>query len=331
MSVSLKNEIRVGVVVILGVILIVLGTLWMQGWRIGREEQQVEAWFREVGQIQRGNPVKVRGVRIGRVEEIALDPTGEGVLVRFTMHSDVQLPDDPIVLLAPESMFGDWQAEIYARSQFPLYDYAIPREAGVLPGYALPDMSRLTAVADRIAENMAGITERFDIAFTDETAMNLRMAIDNIEQVTSQLTGMLETQARTIDELGTGLETVTATVQEVAESARRAFLEVEQAVAGGQLANIVRNVDRMTTTVDTLTQSLVVITRDMSGAVASAETAFVSLNALMASLERGEGTLGQLFQDTALYADLVATNLLVQHLIQDFQRNPRRYINLRIF
>jgi phospholipid/cholesterol/gamma-HCH transport system substrate-binding protein len=201
----------------------------------------------------------------------------------------------------------------------------------VLPGYALPDMSRLTAVADRIAENMAGITERFDIAFTDETAMNLRMAIDNIEQVTSQLTGMLETQARTIDELGTGLETVTATVQEVAESARRAFLEVEQAVAGGQLANIVRNVDRMTTTVDTLTQSLVVITRDMSGAVASAETAFVSLNALMASLERGEGTLGQLFQDTALYADLVATNLLVQHLIQDFQRNPRRYINLRIF
>src|SRR5690606_21550348 len=97
------------------------------------------------------------------------------------IDADVVLPPDPVVLLSPKSMFGDWQAEIHPRMQFMRYDFAEPRDPNVLPGYALPDMSRLTAVADRIAENLAVVTERVEIAFTEETAMNVRRAIENIE------------------------------------------------------------------------------------------------------------------------------------------------------
>jgi hypothetical protein len=46
---------------------------------------------------------------------------------------------------------------------------------------------------------------------------------------------------------------------------------------------------------------------------------------------RARARLGQLLQDTTLYRDLVLTSTLVQDLIRDFQRNPRRYINLRVF
>jgi phospholipid/cholesterol/gamma-HCH transport system substrate-binding protein len=328
---SMRNEVRVGVVVILGILLLVFGTIWMQGWEFGREDREVTAWFREVGQIQRGNPVKLRGVHIGQVESIELDPRAAGVVVRMRVSADVGMPEDPVVLLSPESMFGDWQAEIYSRSRYPFYDYATSPDPSVMAGYSLPDMSRLTAVADRIAENMAGITDRLDIAFTDETALNIREAIDNIQQVTAQLTGMLEAQAQTIDQLGDGLETVTATVQEVAESARRAFFQMEAAVAGGELKSIVGNVERMTLQVDTLTRAMARITGDVSGAVSTADSAFHSLNAVLAAVERGDGTLGQLLQDTTLYDDLRVTSTLVQDLIRDFQRNPRRYINLRIF
>jgi hypothetical protein len=41
--------------------------------------------------------------------------------------------------------------------------------------------------------------------------------------------------------------------------------------------------------------------------------------------------LGMLLQDTTLYGNLVLTNKLVQDLLLDFQRNPRKYINLNIF
>jgi phospholipid/cholesterol/gamma-HCH transport system substrate-binding protein len=328
---SMKNEVRVGVVLILGIVLIVFGTIWLQGWRIGREEQEVTGWFREVGQIQRGNPVKLRGVHIGRVEAITLDPAAAGVAVRLSVAAAVTLPEDPVVLLAPESLFGDWQAEIHSRSRYPFYDYAISPDPAIVPGYSLPDMSRLTAVADRIAENLAVITDRVELAFTDETALNIREAIDNIQRVTARLTGLVEAQEQTVRDVASGLETTTETLQRAAESAGRTFEHIEAAIAQGQLSAIVANVDRLTRQVDTLSQALIMASRDMGGAAASADSVFASLRAISRALEEGEGTLGLLLQDTALYGELVLTSSLVQDLIRDFQRNPRRYINLRVF
>ncbi len=327
----MRNELRVGLVIIAGVAVIVLGTLWMQDWRFGQEEREVEAWFREVGQLQNGNAVKLRGVPIGQVGRIVLDRRSTGVVVHMNIQSDVVLPDDPVVILSPESMFGDWQAEIYPRSQFPFYDYAVSPEPGVIPGYSLPDVSRLTAVADRIAENLAVITDRVDIAFTEETAVNIRDAIDNVQQVTAQLTRLVEAQEETVIGLAEGLETTTATFQNVVETANRAFAQLETAIAQGELENIVDNVEGVTAKMDSVAAALEMASRGLGGAVAAADSSFTSLNAIMGSLERGEGTLGQLLADTALYTELVLTSTLVQDLLQDFQRNPRKYINLRVF
>jgi phospholipid/cholesterol/gamma-HCH transport system substrate-binding protein len=55
------------------------------------------------------------------------------------------------------------------------------------------------------------------------------------------------------------------------------------------------------------------------------------LDSLLAGLERGRGTAGKLLSDTLLYSDLRATVRRVDSVLADFQRNPRRYINLSIF
>lgn len=328
---SMRNEVRVGLVVIGSVILIVLGTVWMQGWQWGREERQIQAWFREVGQLQTGSAVKLRGVPIGEVREISLDTRATGVIVSMVVEGEVNLPEDPVVLLAPESLFGDWQAEIFPRSRYPFYDYAISPDANVIPGYSLPDMSRLTAVADRIAENMAVLTDRIGIAFTDETALNIREAIDNIEQVTAELTRLVQAQESTVEEVAAGLQTTTNTLAEAAETANRAFSQIEAAIAEGQLTSIVNNVDDMTAQMDSLTEVMLASANELESALASADSTFESLNNIVSSLEQGEGTLGLLLQDTALYGDLLLTSTLVQDLLLDFQRNPTKYINLRVF
>lgn len=327
----MSNETKVGLALIGGIAVIIAGTLWLQGWTWGAEEQEVEAWFREVGPLQTGNDVKLRGVPIGEVSEVALDSRSTGVIVRMNISSDVVLPDDPVVLLSPESLLGDWQAEILPRGRYAFYDYAISPQPGVLPGYSLPDFSRLTAVADRIAENLAVLTDRVDIAFSDETALNIREAIDNVRDVTSQLTLMMEAQGKTVENLAIGLETTTETFQEAAAAAARAFGQVEAAIEEGELTAIVDNVESMTAEMERVSRSLGELSEELGGAVASADSSFTSLNAVLGTIERGEGSLGLLLQDTSLYRDLVLTNSLVQDLLQDFQRNPRRYINLRVF
>jgi phospholipid/cholesterol/gamma-HCH transport system substrate-binding protein len=329
--VTRRNEVTVGIVVILGIALIVFGTIWLKGMQLGREQVVLQARFREVGQLLNGSNVKFRGVPLGRVESIELEPSGAAVIVTMSVRGDVRLPEDPVVILAPESLFGDWQAEIAPRSQFPGYAYLEAPQAGVLPGYSLPDMSRLTAVADEIARNLATISTRFEEAFTQETAANIREAIENIQEVSAQLTGLVASQQEAIEEVARNLERTSEAAGQAALTMQRAFAEVEAAIGGGRLTGIVQNVERTSARTDSLTEILVSASRDLRATAAIADSTFRTVGSIAAAVERGEGTLGRLLQDTSLYMNLVETNLEVQALLRDIRRNPRRYINLTIF
>jgi phospholipid/cholesterol/gamma-HCH transport system substrate-binding protein len=329
--VTRRNEVVVGVVVLAGVLLAVFGTIWMQGLNLGREQRPVQARFREVGQLLTGSNVKFRGVPIGRVESIELEPGGGGVIVTMSVDGDVRLPEDPVVILAPESLFGDWQAEIAPRSLYPGYRYAEAPDPAVLPGYALPDMVRLTAVADQIASNLATISTRFEEAFTTETANNIRLAIENIQEVSEQLTGLVGKQQLAMAEVARDLERTSEAAGQAAIAVQRAFSQIDTAIGGGALQRIVSSMERTTGRTDSLVSVLLATTRDLRITATTADTALRNVGQIAAAVRRGEGTLGKLLRDTTLYMSLVETNVEVQALLRDIRRNPRRYINLRVF
>lgn len=326
-----RNEVVVGGVVILGILLIVVGTIWLQGLRFGHEERIVQARFREVAQLLEGGRVKFRGVPIGRVESIRFETGGAAVIVTMSIDSDVTLPEDAAVMLAPESFFGDWQAEIVSRRMFANYEYTEPVESGMLPGYTLPEISRLTAVADEIAGNLATISNRIEIAFTEETALHVREAIENIQRASGELAGLMSSQQAAIEEVASNLERSSEAAGQAALTLQRAFAQVEEAIAGGRLVNIVANVERATSRTDSLVALLVQTSRDLSTTALSADSTFRRVSTIAIDIQQGRGTLGRLLQDTTLYMNLVQTNVEVQTLLRDIRRNPRRYINLTIF
>ncbi len=326
-----RNEVAVGATVILALALIVFGTIWLQGRGFGREEMILQARFREVGQLLNGNPVKVRGVPIGRVQSIDLAPDGGGVIVSMRVRGNVQLPEDPVVILSPESMFGDWQAEISPRRIAPDYDYAEAPDPAVLPGASLPDISRLTAVADRIAQNMAILSDRFEVAFTQETAENVRRAINNIQAISQQLTDLVTKQQQAIDEVSANLQETTDALGQAVETVNRTFAEIEQAIGGERLANIVGNAERASTQIDSLTRELLTTSRSLRTVSSTADSTLRAMGSVTRSIERGEGTLGLMLRDTALYWRLVESNAEIQALLKDIRQNPRKYFTIRVF
>jgi len=326
-----RNEVMVGSTIIVAIIMIVFGTIWLKGLKLGTEEVTLKARFREVGQLLEGSTVKYRGVPIGRVESIELEPSGGAVIVTMSVQGDVKLPEDNGVLLAPESMFGDWQAEVVSRSNLRGYDFTESLDPSVLPGYSLPDMSRLTQVAAEIATNLQSISSRFEVAFTDETANNIRLAIENIQDVSAQLTGLVGKQQVALDEVAANLARTSESAGQAAATMQRAFAEIETAIGNGKLTNIVQNVERTSSRTDSLAAILVAASRDLRATAVVADSTFRRVGQIAAAVERGEGTLGKLLRDTTLYTNLVDTNLEVQALLRDLRRNPRKYINLTIF
>src|SRR5213079_995327 len=66
-DVKRENEFAVGVVVIAAFAVVVTGALWLSGAHLGRTEAVYTARFRTVGGLGVGDPVVLRGVRVGRV------------------------------------------------------------------------------------------------------------------------------------------------------------------------------------------------------------------------------------------------------------------------
>ena len=122
-----SKEFLVGAVIIASIAVGVGGTVWLQGTNFGRATTTVEVLLESVGQLSEGNPVTYRGVRIGQTASIDVEPGGSGVRVTLLLTEEVELPSDPGVVLGPESLFGDWQAEIVSRARFPRFAfYQVP-------------------------------------------------------------------------------------------------------------------------------------------------------------------------------------------------------------
>jgi phospholipid/cholesterol/gamma-HCH transport system substrate-binding protein len=56
-----------------------------------------------------------------------------------------------------------------------------------------------------------------------------------------------------------------------------------------------------------------------------------NINDMMAKIEDGEGSLGKLVNDKALYNNLADASKELDLLLQDFRLNPKRYVNVSVF
>lgn len=325
------RDILVGVVIVAAIGVAVIGTLWLQDYGLGRNEVTIQARFLDAGQLMEGNDVKLRGVSIGRIREIDVTPDGQAVMVTMRIRGDMTLPEDPVVILSPESMFGDWQAQITSRGRFPRYAFTTPTEEGVLPGFTLPDISQLTAAADEIAGNLRTLTERVEMAFTEETARNIAAAIDNIQSVSQRLGQLVGQQAETFENLAGRMEESATELASASRSVRTAFERVDTLLTRGELDRILGDAEGAAADIRRLSRDLADNTGSLGTTLVRADSTFSQLNRITSRMEAGEGTLGRLLHDTtfAVRAETALTQL--QLLLEDFRENPNRYVRLSIF
>jgi len=82
-----RDEILVGATILLGLVLTVGGAIWLSQSQLGGGGEAHRARFRSVGGLGVGDPVVLRGVRVGRVKSIRLGPQDvldSGVIVGTT-------------------------------------------------------------------------------------------------------------------------------------------------------------------------------------------------------------------------------------------------------
>jgi phospholipid/cholesterol/gamma-HCH transport system substrate-binding protein len=302
--VSKGRELLVGFVIIAAVAVGVVGTLWLKGVHWGRPLEPLQILVPDVAQLTPGDPVVFRGVRIGRVSIIQVEPDGQAVRVSVNLEEQVNLPADAGAVVAPESMFGDWQAEIVSRSRYPRYHfYEVPKadstaDVRVLGGYTIPELTRLTASAEEISTNLANLTDRLELAFNEETAQNLSRAIDNIEAVSREIRDLVDQEAAVATNVTANADSALNEIQLASRAARVSFERVQQLLTEGQVDSIIGNVQLATGNIQKVSGVLAGSSGDLSATLASMDSSFARLDRITAQLESGRGSLGRLLADS---------------------------------
>jgi phospholipid/cholesterol/gamma-HCH transport system substrate-binding protein len=331
------REFLVGVVILVAIVVGVTGTLWMKGMNWGRPSVVVEVLLTDVAQLAPGNPVKFRGVQIGRVATIDVEPSGVAVRVTMLLEAAVQLPPDAVVLLAPESFFGSWQAEIVPRARYPNFDFYTvspaedARGVPVLGGWALPELTRLSAAAEEISANLQDLTGSLDIAFNEETAAELARAIQNFGGVSDDLRRLMEQQSEIAMSFTTSADTAVAEIKEASRVARRAFERVETLLTDEAVDSILNDVRLATGNIEEIAADLSGSSDDLASTLARADSAFARIERVTGRIEAGQGVFGRMLADSTLAVRAEDVLGQLDQLLQDLRENPRRYVRLSIF
>ena len=327
---SRRDEVVTGVFVILAVALIVAGALWLSESRWRGDFETLTARFSTVGRLQTGNPVTLRGVEVGRVQSISV--AGSGVDVVMRVQSDLPLPEEPFVLVHPTSLFGEWAAAIHPRSRRPgAVTDTLGRPPGTLPGATASDFSDLSEYAGDIAANLEAITNRLELAFNERTAQNLARSVENFEQASDELVNLLARQRQSFGSFADDMAESGETLRGVAADLDSTVGRLEAATAGGELRAILQNTREATASVNELTGKLNTTADEARTTIARADSALRRAETVLARVERGEGSLGRMSRDPALYENLSATLTELRALLDDLKQNPGKYFKFSVF
>ncbi|HKV74206.1 MAG TPA: MlaD family protein [Gemmatimonadales bacterium] len=332
-----SNEFLVGLLVIAGLAITVAGALWLSETKVGGRANLHTARFGTVGGLEVAAPVTLRGVRIGRIEAIRLVKDG-WVEADLRINPNVDLPAQPIVIGTASSLFGEWELTILSADQAPadptvrqmLHDAAGPG-GSAWPGATLPDVGQLTAQASRIASDIAALTGRVQNVFDSAAVIELRQSIKDFGAVTDRLAQFTNTQTARLNRVGGNLETGSESFTTAAASARDVLARIDSSTKNGRLNTIVSNADSTSADVRQAAADL----RSLMAAANSSQANLVHVlqvtDSLLTRIQSGQGTLGRLSSDSALYVETTNTVRELHSLIQDIRANPRRFFSFSVF
>lgn len=335
---SRSKELLVGTVILLGIAVAVAGALWLSGSGFGLPTYPVDVLVVDVGQLREGNQVKYRGVPVGRVGSFDVESDGQGIRIHLLLDRELPPIDDPGAVVAPESLFGEWQVEVVSKAGLPRFSFLeVPQGAQVpdggilLGGYTLPDITRLTAAANDISLNLAVLTDRVDRAFNDTTAQQVQRTFENIERLSEDLSILARRSSETFEELEDEVRQAATDIGAAAAVARNTLERADGIMATGQVDTIVASVARGSQDMARLAAVLGDESGGLAGTVQSLDSTISRMDRLTARIEAGEGILGQLMTRDDLVDQASATLTQLELLLEDLRLNPKRYVRLSIF
>ena len=289
------REFRVGVFVLIGIIGVLMILFMMTDPATFRGRYRLATLVEDAGGIRSGDPVRMRGVNVGRVR--GFDLSAEGVRIGLEIDGDWTIPPDSRAELVSGGLLGGRTVDVIPGVQ--------PGRAAagtILPGELILGTLEQT---DEFGSSVQDVLARMQALLSDTTVGSIQGSAVELEGLLGELNAVVGGQRAELSRLTASLNRTASELEGVTDEASPGLARA--------LARADSVMDRLTRTSETL------------------DEATTSMRSILGRMERGEGTLGLLSRDDALYNNLNTASQNVARLAEDIRLNPGRYIRLSLF
>jgi phospholipid/cholesterol/gamma-HCH transport system substrate-binding protein len=295
MDLHYKQEVSVGLLVIVAIAGFFAGLMWLTGRSFRTSQIEIPVQFAEVGSLNVGDPVQISGVGVGRVARRELEGEGQ---VLVTLEVNRRFPPKIDAEVAIRSL--DFLGAKYVDYR-PGASETLLAEGEVIVGSSGSEITdAVGGLTDEAVEVLIGMQRMFTSQMAED--------VHNTLQATERA---LEVIARAGE--GPLVERAQASFQALEHVAQR----IDTTLANPGINESLSQLDELTENVTEMAQGL-------TGAT-------VALSTMLQQMSDTSGSVGLLLRDPTIHGDLHELLVSLRKLLDDIRERPGRYTNISLF
>jgi len=290
-----RDNILVGIVLVIGLIGLTVGTLYLArgGLQTGYPLYLRLPWG---SGIKQGQTVYLSGVDVGFVGDVDLRQDGT-LIVTLRVNKQYRVPEGTTATIEPNGIFGD--VDVALRPAHPSRS-SIAAGDTIPAGKPGPGLAEIMARADSASGRLGDVARAVQVELVQGGGIaDLRKTLEGANTLVAQLSRIAADQSQEL--------------HATTHALRRAVSAVDSA------------------SIDSAVTNLKATTAHMSEMTDNLERATSRLDAILVKVDSGNGTAGKILKDPALYNDLNALLTRLDSLAADLRRNPKKYVNVHVF
>jgi len=295
----ITTEIKVGILVLIGVLLLFYMSFKVEKFGIFREEgYELSIILDNASGLDKRTPVFVAGVQVGNITKISL--SGYKARARILVKKDIKVPVDSTIAIKSQSLLGDKYIEI-----IPGVENKFFAEGDRITNVASsPDFDQLFASFDSAAKNIGETMGEFKGILGDAEKANIKKSIENIQVASTDFRNILGKNRDNVNKIVNSTAVITDKMETIVKDVEQGKGTLGLLVKDDKLYNdakdTVKSLKNITSDIEEGKGSLGKLAKDETLYVEVKET-FANVRELTDGIKKGEGTLGKLAKDDSLY------------------------------
>jgi len=216
-------EIKVGIITLFAVALLLIFAFYIRGFRATAVTYNVCVTFDDARGLQRGDPVRMLGVKIGHVHSVEITPELKAQ-VTLSIDGEHELYDHYKFRIGTSGLIQERFVEVIPAPREPYINKLT--DGACVEGIVRPDLSDLMDAGSRLLDNLDRTSRRLNLVLGDQEILaGIRDALQSFSQLANTVSVLAEqSQPELLDTLS-GIRSASADLKAVATEVRARFTE----------------------------------------------------------------------------------------------------------